>query len=109
MFFHLQPQFAVADIFTAITTMGTNLYQNLMKVLIIIGVIAFIIGVIILLVTHDDKKVNSAKGILLRVIAGIVVACVLGAIVSYLLSWTSGYRFDASQTAAILPALFVTY
>lgn len=56
------------------------------------------------MVTHDDKKVGSAKAILMRVIAGIVIACVLGAIVSFLLSWTSGYRFDAAtQTAMIAP------
>ncbi len=102
----LQVLMGVTDFFSAVTTMGSNLYANLMKVLIIIGVISFIIGVIILMVTHDDKKVGSAKGIIMRVIFGIVIVCIAGSIVSYLLSWTSGYRFDASQTATILPAVF---
>lgn len=91
-------QFATVDIFTALTTMGTNLYQNLMKILIIAAVISAIVAIFILIFTHDDRKVGSAKGLLLRIILGVFCACVLGAIVAYLLSLTNSYHFSSSTT-----------
>ena len=96
-----------AGIFDAITSMGSNVYSGLMKILVICGVIAAIIGIIILMVTRDDRKVSSAKGILVRVIFGIAIACALGAFVSTILSLTSSYHFDTSQTAAILSAFSI--
>lgn len=96
---------ASTDFFTAVTTMGTNIYQNIMKILIIVGVIAALVAIFILIFTHDDKKVGGAKSLLFRICGGIFLACILGSVVTYLLALTNGYHFDTSQTAAIITAM----
>jgi hypothetical protein len=97
---------ATVDIFTALTQIGNDVYRNLMKTLIIAAVISAIIAIFILIFTHDDRKVGTAKALLLRIVLGVGIACVLGAIVSYLLSVTSSYRFNTSTTAVIAASLY---
>lgn len=93
------------DFFTAVTTMGSNLYSNIMHVLIIVGVLAFLVALFGYMLTHDDKKVAFFKGTMFRVILCIIIACILGTIVTYLIALTNGYKFDVNQTAGtVLPA-----
>jgi hypothetical protein len=97
MMYHLV---ASAGIFDALTNMGTSVYQGLMKILLISGAISVVAAVLTLMFVRDDRKASAAKTILIRVFICIAIACLLGAIISTLLSLTSGYQFTSTTSIA---------
>lgn len=101
MLLQLLPLADTPDMWSAIKSIFSDLYTNIINVLAIVVAVALIVAILFMISTNDEKKAAAGKEWAKRIIIGFIIILCVGSIIAYLISVTQKYKFDTSTTAVV--------
>jgi heme/copper-type cytochrome/quinol oxidase subunit 2 len=98
---NLLPLDSTPDMWTAIQSIFSDIYTNIINVLAIVVAVALIVAIIFMIATNDEKKAAAGKSWAIRIVVGFIIILCVGSIIAYLISVTQKYHFDTSTKAMV--------